>query len=394
MRFYSLFSGCGGFDLGFIAAGYVSGGGLDIDKDACATIRANLESSVTEADVRESLQGVVSAVSTCDVLVAGPPCQGFSTIGKRDEDDPRNFLLPLVAKIASLAKPRAVVVENVAGALSGNHIKHWSELESRLRTAGYKTANLLLGAEKFGLPQARKRALLIAWSTKFEGAFEFQSNFLMSLPEALSIRDGASNHSPVVLVPGSRDDLIARRISQGQKLSNVRGGPNSVHTWQIPEVFGAVGEEQKRLLELMMRLRRKYRSRENGEGDPLIAATLSAEYGADCRSLLNLLLDAGYVRKVGTKFDLTGTFNGKYRRLALAGLSPTVDTRFGQPKYFLHPTENRGLSVREAARIQGFPDHYSFVGSVASQFRQIGNAVPPPMAESIAIFLRGLLTQR
>jgi DNA (cytosine-5)-methyltransferase 1 len=252
----------------------------------------------------------------------------------------------------------------------------------------------LLGAEKFGLPQARKRALLIAWSTKFEGAFEFQSNFLMSLPEALSIRDGASNHSPVVLVPGSRDDLIARRISQGQKLSNVRGGPNSVHTWQIPEVFGAVGEEQKRLLELMMRLRRKYRSRENGEGDPLIAATLSAEYGADCRSLLNLLLDAGYVRKVGTKFDLTGTFNGKYRRLALAGLSPTVDTRFGQPKYFLHPTENRGLSVREAARIQGFPDHYSFVGSVASQFRQIGNAVPPPMAESIAIFLRGLLTQR
>ncbi len=143
-----------------------------------------------------------------------------------------------------------------------------------------------------------------------------------------------------------------------------------------------------------MRLRRKYRSRENGEGDPLIAATLSAEYGADCRSLLNLLLDAGYVRKVGTKFDLTGTFNGKYRRLALAGLSPTVDTRFGQPKYFLHPTENRGLSVREAARIQGFPDHYSFVGSVASQFRQIGNAVPPPMAESIAIFLRGLLTQR
>lgn len=388
MRFYSLFSGCGGFDLGFSRAGYTSVGALDIDKDACETLRNNLKLPVVEGDVQQHVSAVVSSVSASDVLVAGPPCQGFSTIGKRLEDDPRNYLLPLVADIARRARPKVVLVENVTGALAGNHIKYWSELERGLRQSGYKTTNLLLHAEKFGLPQRRRRAVLIAWSTAFVGEFEFRATASTTLAEALSLDKSLTNHQPIRLEPGTRDYVIAGRIAQGKKLSNVRGGENSVHTWNIPEVFGGVSVAERGLLELMMKLRRKYRVRENGEGDPLPLGILNTEYGSNAGAMLTRLVEAGYVRERDKKYDLVGTFNGKYRRLSINGFSPTVDTRFGQPKYFLHPYENRGLSAREAARIQGFPDSYCFAGNSVSQFRQIGNAVPPPMAESIAVFLR------
>ena len=89
--------------------------------------------------------------------------------------------------------------------------------------------------------------------------------------------------------------------------------------------------------------------------------------------------------------DLSHTFNGKYRRLSWDHPAPTVDTRFGDPKYYLHPEEQRGLSVREAARIQGFPDDFVFAGSKAAQFRMVGNAVPPPLAKQLAEAIREYL---
>jgi DNA (cytosine-5)-methyltransferase 1 len=89
--------------------------------------------------------------------------------------------------------------------------------------------------------------------------------------------------------------------------------------------------------------------------------------------------------------DLTHTFNGKYRRLELGRPSLTVDTKFGDPRYFLHPTENRGFSVAEAAAIQGFPDWFVVPGAPRDQFRLLGNAVPPPMAAQIAHFVREAL---
>jgi DNA (cytosine-5)-methyltransferase 1 len=85
---------------------------------------------------------------------------------------------------------------------------------------------------------------------------------------------------------------------------------------------------------------------------------------------------------------LSHTFNGKYRRLSYAHPSPAVDTRFGTPAYYLHPEEPRGFTAREAARIQGFPDSFFFEGTKATQFKMIGNAVPPPVAESIATAIK------
>ncbi|HMG66240.1 MAG TPA: DNA cytosine methyltransferase, partial [Chitinophagaceae bacterium] len=88
---------------------------------------------------------------------------------------------------------------------------------------------------------------------------------------------------------------------------------------------------------------------------------------------------------------LAHTFNGKYRRLCYTKVSPTVDTRFGNPKYFLHPEEHRAITVREAARIQGFPDNFIFKGNKAEQYRMIGNAVPPKMSHWLAAQLNKIL---
>ncbi len=97
------------------------------------------------------------------------------------------------------------------------------------------------------------------------------------------------------------------------------------------------------------------------------------------------------MREIGDTHDLTGAFNGKYRRLSWDKPSNTVDTRFGSPTYFLHPEEQRGFTVREAARIQGFPDSFIFSGTEKEQYQMVGNAVPPPMAKKIALQIRKLL---
>ena len=104
-----------------------------------------------------------------------------------------------------------------------------------------------------------------------------------------------------------------------------------------------------------------------------------------------LLLRKGYIRRTGDAYDLAGTFNGKFRRLSWNEPSCTVDTRFGAPRYFLHPDKERGFTVREAARIQGFDDQYVFIGEKNAQYRLIGNAVPPPLGNLAADYSKALL---
>ena len=203
--------------------------------------------------------------------------------------------------------------------------------------------------------------------------------------DALLAVDGLHNHEIVSLDHSSADYKIAAKLKPGQKLSNVREGPRAVHTWEIPEVFGRTNKYERTVLHQVIRLRRQNRIRDFGDADPVSTQLLNDLFGS---KTLENLVKKGYLKKIGECHDLVGTFNGKYRRLHFDEPSYTVDTRFGNPRSFLHPTENRGFSVREAARIQGFPDEFIFSGTSAQQFRMIGNAVPPPMAENIALYLK------
>jgi DNA (cytosine-5)-methyltransferase 1 len=208
------------------------------------------------------------------------------------------------------------------------------------------------------------------------------------LRDVLANLEGVPNHDPVELEPDSRLAKIARRLRPGQKLCNVRQGSRAVHTWDIPEVFGRTNAHERQVLEALIRIRRRRRVRSSGDADPVPIDVLEADLGFSVAPLLQALKKKGFVREREGLFDLMHTFNGKFRRLEWDRPSYTVDTRFGDPRYFLHPSQPRGFSAREAARIQGFPDSYIFSGSTKAQFRMIGNAVPPPMGRAIAEFVR------
>ena len=321
-----------------------------------------------------------------DVVVAGPPCQGFSTLGKRIVDDPRNSLLLRAADIALSLRPKVIVIENVLGALAGDHKRFWKRAAAAFRRAGYGVSDFVVDARAFGVAQTRRRAVLMARAGGTEIRLETQISRTKTLRDVL----------PHIDVPSgqylSGDTLlIAQEIAPGQKLCNVRGGNRAVPTWSIPSVFGRTSARERVLLETIRSLRRRLRSREYGDADPVSYKTLAAAIGQSARVDLDALMAKGYVRRVGEAFDLTHTFNGKFRRLSWDEPAPTVDTRFGSPRYFLHPTEHRGFTVAEAAAVQSFPDDFRFVGPLGAQYRMIGNAVPPKVGEGLALTARSYL---
>ncbi len=384
--FGSLFSGCGGFDLGFVQAGFRCAGAFDLDPVAVENHNKNLGSRAIAWDLRNGLPK--DMLTGVDVLVAGPPCQGFSLAGGRRMNDPRNQLLPLAATIAATIRPQVFVAENVAGSKSGDHKSYWESLLGIMKEAGYATREFTCVGTDYGVPQLRKRCLVVAWRTNKNLPDLNGCSAGGVLRDVLGNLDGVSNHDPVQLEPDSRIAKIARRLRPGQKLCNVRQGSRSVHTWDIPEVFGRTNARERQVLEALIRTRRRRRVRSSGDADPVPIDVLDADLGFPAAPFLQTLKTKGFVRERDSLFDLVHTFNGKFRRLEWQRPSYTVDTRFGDPRYFLHPSEERGFSAREAARIQGFPDSFVFSGPTKAQFRMIGNAVPPPMGRAVADFVR------
>ena len=391
MNFASLFSGCGGFDLGFIAEGFNPIGAYDSDLQACNNFKSNVSELISNVDLKNGVPNE-QEIYGVDILIAGPPCQGFSTAGKRILNDERNYLLTLTSELAVRISPKILVVENVPGVLAGEHAKYWTEMNNRMRLAGYRTNTIRYQTSDLGMAQLRKRVLFFAWRTKTDIEFLPPTNIqTTNLRTALAGVRGLPNHRPKRLKPHSRDWKIAKRIKPGQKLSNVRGGENSVAFWDIPEVFGKVTTNERTVLELLRRLRRQQRRRDHGDADPVSFDRLEAALGPRFSSIINRLIEKGYLRRVDGDVDLVGTFNGKYRRLMWDRPSCTVDTRFGSPRYFLHPSYHRGFTVREAARLQGFDNSYIFQGEDRIQYQLIGNAVPPPLGRYAAYITKLLL---
>jgi len=388
LTFLSLFSGCGGFDDGFEQQGFNSLGAYDIDDCAIQVYKANLKGKVTNLDLSKAPDKEFDyAPGEVDVLLSGSPCQGFSTAGKRELNDPRNKLLLVGGNIALKVKPRVFISENVMGSLSGEHKKYWLQLQQNFTKAGYHTKFEKINCKDIGLAQIRKRVLFFASKDKDLLNFQLPKTEPATLQDVISNVEGLPNQESFIAIDQNELKII-NRISEGQKLSNVRKGDRSVHSWDIPEVYGKVTKQEREILEKLIDLRRKIRVREFGDADPVKLSDLKRELGLDIESKITSLLNKGYLRKVGRRIDLSQTFNGLYRRLAWDQLSYTVDTRFGTPRFFIHPELNRGFTVREAARIQGFRDSFVFTGSVSNQFRMIGNAVPPPLSSAVASLLR------
>lgn len=303
-RVLSLFSGCGGLDLGFERAGAQTVVCVDNDPEACKTLRHNRPQwNVFEGDIRS----YEPDVSDIDIVIGGPPCQGFSSAGKGNPDDPRNFLWQEYFRIVDAVRPRAMVLENVSALTHGRNGDHLSGIISALETIGYAFEFGVLNAADFGVPQARRRLIVIG------------------------LRDGVPTlPSPTVGTPMTVKEAIG-------DLENAPHDPEFSHV--PPKHAPHVAERWNRLAP--------------GEVDPNYRRG-RLDYD---RPSVTIRAGGGYGPR------------GNH----LAGFHPPI-----------HPTQPRQLSVREAARLQSFPDDWILRGSKTAQGRQIGNAVPVKLAEAIA----------
>jgi DNA (cytosine-5)-methyltransferase 1 len=215
------------------------------------------------------------------------------------------------------------------------------------------------------------------------------------VPVSAAIGDLRSLDAPV---PGhevltgwpARYEAIIKAIGPGQKLCNVRHGPESVRTWDIPQAFGPVTAAERDILEAIARNRRHRKYGTIPNGNPLPVPVIEELTGQrDLGPVLDGLCQRGFAKALTGGYDLRGGLfcSGQFRRPAWDAPAPTVLTGFGNPRYFLHPLEDRPFSLREAARLQGFPDTFVLRPPgvpLPDAFRLVGNAVPPPLARALA----------
>lgn len=329
-----LFCGCGGFSLGFERAGFNVILGIDVWKDALSTFRYNHKNSqVLQADLSTlAPQDTLPLLDgkTVDIIIGGPPCQGFSIAGKRIVDDIRNKLYKNFVRFVEYYKPKVFVMENVPNILSiGDGIVRKSVV-SDFSNLGYTVEYKILTASDYGVPQNRRRAIFVGFRNGIH--FEFPSPF----------------DSPKVTSEEALSDLPENSLSDGAQ-------------YPLPPL----SKYQERM-------------RENSSTVNNHQATVHNQKTID---IISLVPDGGNYKDLPEDLRETRKVHIAWTRLNSKKPSFTIDT--GHRHHF-HYSYNRIPTARESARIQSFPDDFFFTCSRTSQLKQIGNAVPPLMGEAIA----------
>jgi len=395
LTFVDAFAGCGGLSLGLMQAGLKGRFAIEHDKFAFETLRANLisknvrhryswpswlprEPISINTLLRRYQDELLRMQGTIDLLVGGPPCQGFSSAGRRRHDDPRNTLFASYLRLVKILRPKAVLIENVRGFTvdfdKDAKIRNFSHrLRDRL-SQDYDVFEELLDMSEFGVPQARTRYFLLALepgtcpTNPFELLRARAPSFLRSLKlkapvsswAAISDLELARNgKQPSSDTPGFEELGYLGPLTRYQKLMSGDKPPTDLrlarHTDEIAERF-------EKIIEL---------SHAEGRLNTSISEELRIRFGLKKRALRVLDPDRP---------------------------SPTITS---MPDDLLHYSEPRTLTVRENARLQGFPDWFRFQGKYTTgghlrrkevpRFTQVANAVPPPMAMAIGNLLTELL---
>lgn len=347
-RVLDLFCGAGGLSLGFELAGFDIVGGVDFMKDAIATHEKNFKNSLSIcADIREISDEEVQKMfgGKVDVIVGGPPCQGFSAANKQQrlEDDPRNRLFFEFIRFVKILNPKAVVIENVRQILTKNDGFAKKKIIEILNELGYNVDVRVLTASEYGVPQCRKRAVFVGVKKEI-GTPDFdkmkKNSHTVTVKEAISELYGLETSvSPF---------LESEPKTQFQKY--VRAKDNRIRNHEI-----------------------KYPNEEVQERIKYVPQ------GGNWKDVPEHLW----------KVQRNNRHSSAYRRLDENKPSITIDT--GHMNYF-HPLYNRVPTVRESARLQSFPDDFIFEGTPTSQLTQVGNAVPPLLGNAIAKFVKELLS--
>ena len=337
--FVDIFSGAGGSALGFVRGGLELIGALERYMPAVKTFEGNLGVRPVVADAwKFDFAAWGKELGDVDVVVGCPPCQGFSRLRRsypKVSEDRRNGLVFVYLKAVKALKPKVAVFENVAWMTRGIGCIYLSGLVEGLRKLGYHVCYDILDARDYGVPQRRKRLILVASSKSSpllplptHGAPNSQAIQEGLLRTWTTVRDAIADLPP--LGPGEADPHI----------------PNHV-TKRLPENW----------LQLIRAIPKDGGSRKDAPRELWLPA---------------------HQRHEG-HWDVFG-------RLAWDSQANTITTGCWNPSKgrFVHPEQDRGLSLRECARLQGFPDNYVFYGKPSSVARQIGEALPPPLAEAVA----------
>lgn len=340
MKIADLFSGVGGLSQGFIKAGFEVSIAIEYDSDIAYSYKRNhpnadvYNANICELDFTE----LHKKHPNIDVVMGGPPCQGFSQKGKRlSLNDERNFLFLQFVRFVEEFSPKYFVLENVPNIVTTENGYFKDEIITSFQKLGYDVCCGILSAVDFGVPQDRRRAFFIGQKGKLD----------ITLPKPSKIRN---------TIKDAIFDLPA--ISSG-------------------EGSGVSSYDKPALSQLQKDLRRNSKQLHNH------IATKHSPTALRRMSMIPI----GEGGKVLPEEERTKSiYSGTYCRLLADEVACTITTRFDTPSSgrFTHPTLNRCLTIREAARLQTFPDTFVFYGSKTSQMKQVGNAVPPYLAYAVA----------
>ena len=375
-RSLDLFSGCGGLSLGMSLAGNSNGDkietrcAIDIWEIACKTFEHNLGlKPICEPIDDELIRKVQKDFGPFDIVVGGPPCQGFSTAGKRALDDKRNSLVLAFLRAIEITNPKVFVMENVTGFKTFQNGQIHEEVVRFAKKLGYQVRSAIVLASLSGVPQRRKRFLLVGSKV---GPFKFPGEAELPSEGSLFNSDGV-------------DELALEKFF-------VQKPDDGIETWTFNDATSDLPA-----LKAGQRLE-KYKSPaknslqeyfRNGSDAPIDHFAVGhREYFIEMLSYIpqgKSALDPEVQKIMPKNLRPTSGFKNSYQRIVGSAPSPTITRNFTTPSSAncIHPTQDRALSMREGARCQSFPDWFYFLGTTDEKRLQIGNAVPPLLGKAI-----------
>ncbi|MFI3296591.1 MAG: DNA cytosine methyltransferase [bacterium] len=335
-----IFSGAGGMSLGAMNAGIEIVLAIDNNANAAATYKKNHPSTeFVVGDIREIKSTSVQQKDVF-VLFGGPPCQGFSLSNTktRNESNPNNTLFEEFLRFVEDVKPEWFVFENVEGIKTFNNGKTLALIRSEFNALGYETSEAVLYASDYGVPQHRNRFFMVGNKSGHVFEFPLKNETVITVGDAIADLPDLNNGDKI-------------EVSSYKDVKNLSGYAKLMRKNSAKPTQNFVSQNREYVLE-------RYKYIKQGQNWKAIPEPLMGNYA--------------------NKYNC---HSGIYRRLDVN--KPSVVISNYRKNMLIHPTADRGLSVREAARIQSFPDDFQFEGSLMHIQQQIGNAVPPLLAEAI-----------
>ena len=335
--FLDLFCGAGGLSLGLTRSGWVPLLAVDSWSDAVATYRRNFKGhQAVDADIRELTLHRLSSLLDCrpDWVVGGPPCQGFSTVGKRQRQDPRNDLILEFHRVVRGLRPSGFMIENVLGL---RDMGVAPELVTLFEDLGYEVTWHVLCAADHGVPQLRRRIIVVGHRER---------GFLM--PPVPS-----HSRTAYITVSDAIDDLPTLKPGE------------------------TVTEYDRPSRTAYQRAMRK--------NSVVLQGHTASKHPPHLVKAISFIPDGGNRQSIPAEYQPASGFHNSYSRLASHQPAVAVTSNMGKPSgtRCIHPVQNRGLTAREGARLQTFPDRFWFESGVTSQRLQVANAVPPQLAHML-----------